>query len=198
MSSHHSDQMSQRSQVSRVALWMTISKVLSQWLSQWQGHLLSCSGQLKIQKQWGLRTKDWRLRTKDWGFRIEEWGPKKKDWRSRILSPQSLYPLKPKKSSKIENILTSHFPQLVEACQEEMFIHAMKTIDELLKRKIKIIFLKISTLMWTVLWSKSNISHTLIAVPASCTCITLSLTAYMCALTPKYNIKANTLLNVTW
>ena len=37
--------------------------------------------------------------------------------------------------------------------------------------------------MWTVLWSKSNISHTLIAVPASCTCITLSLTAYMCALT---------------
>ena len=47
MSSHHSDQMSQRSQVSRVALWMTISKVLSESVSQWQGHLLSCSGQLR-------------------------------------------------------------------------------------------------------------------------------------------------------
>ena len=49
---HHSDQMSQRSQVSRVTLCMSISKVLSEWVSesviQWQGHLLSCSGQLKI------------------------------------------------------------------------------------------------------------------------------------------------------
>ena len=43
MFSHHADQMSQRSQVSRVALWMSSSKVLTQW----QGHLLSCSGQLK-------------------------------------------------------------------------------------------------------------------------------------------------------
>ena len=54
MSSHHSDQMSQRSQVSAVALCMSKVKVLgvsesvSQWVSQWQGHLLSCSGQLKI------------------------------------------------------------------------------------------------------------------------------------------------------
>ena len=47
MSLHHSDQMSQRSQVSRVALCMSKVKVLSvsesvsQWVSQWQGHLLS-------------------------------------------------------------------------------------------------------------------------------------------------------------
>ena len=34
MSPHHSDQMSQRSQVSRVALWMTISKVLSDWVTE--------------------------------------------------------------------------------------------------------------------------------------------------------------------
>ena len=48
---HHSDQMSQRSpHVSWVTLWMSISKVLSDWLSQWQGHLLSCCGQLKTCK----------------------------------------------------------------------------------------------------------------------------------------------------
>ena len=48
---HHSDQMSQRSpHVSWVTLWMSISKVLSDWLSQWQGHLLSCCGQLKSNK----------------------------------------------------------------------------------------------------------------------------------------------------
>ena len=35
MSPHHSDQMSQRSQVSRVALFLSSSKVLSQWLNQW-------------------------------------------------------------------------------------------------------------------------------------------------------------------
>ena len=40
-----SDQMSRRrSQVSSVALWMSSSKVLSQSVSEWQGHLLSCSG----------------------------------------------------------------------------------------------------------------------------------------------------------
>ena len=86
MSSHHSEQMSQRSQVSRIALrrcfqnvfvfvfvflsiflvrsclFITLIKCLkgrkslgslcnvkskSEWLSEWQGHLLSCSGQLK-------------------------------------------------------------------------------------------------------------------------------------------------------
>ena len=45
MSPDHSDQMSQRLQVSRVAL--CISKVKVPSVSQWQGHLLSCSGQLK-------------------------------------------------------------------------------------------------------------------------------------------------------
>ena len=55
MSPHHSDQMSQRSQVSRVALCMSKVKVLSasewvsEWVSEWQGHLLSCFGQLKTQ-----------------------------------------------------------------------------------------------------------------------------------------------------
>ena len=48
MSSHHSDQMSQRSQVSGVALCISKVKVpsVSQSVSEWQGHLLSCSGQL--------------------------------------------------------------------------------------------------------------------------------------------------------
>ena len=52
---HHSDQMSQRSQVSRVALCMSKVKVLSvsesvsESVSQWQGRLLSCSGQLKTE-----------------------------------------------------------------------------------------------------------------------------------------------------
>ena len=45
---HHSHQMSQRSQVSGVCLWMWSSKVLSQPVTEWQGHLLTCSGQLKI------------------------------------------------------------------------------------------------------------------------------------------------------
>ena len=55
MSPHHSDQMSQRSHVSRVALCKSKVKVLwvsesvSQWVSEWQGHLLSCSGQLKME-----------------------------------------------------------------------------------------------------------------------------------------------------
>ena len=48
---HHSDQMSQRSQVSRVALCMSISKVLSESVSQSVSdkvtYILSCSGQLK-------------------------------------------------------------------------------------------------------------------------------------------------------
>ena len=46
---HHSDQMSQRSQVSRMALWCQKVKVpwLSESVSQWQGHLLSCSGVAK-------------------------------------------------------------------------------------------------------------------------------------------------------
>ena len=46
---HHSDQMFQRSQVSRVALCMSKVKVLwvTESVREWQGHLLSCSGQLK-------------------------------------------------------------------------------------------------------------------------------------------------------
>ena len=50
MSPHRSDQMSQWSQVSRIALCMAKVKVtdwVSDWVSEWQGHLLSCSGQLK-------------------------------------------------------------------------------------------------------------------------------------------------------
>ena len=45
--------MSQRSQVNWVTFCMSISKIpwvtesVSQWVRQWQGHLLSCSGQLK-------------------------------------------------------------------------------------------------------------------------------------------------------
>ena len=51
---YHFDQMSQRSQVSRVALWMTSSKVLHKWLwlSHLQGHLLSSSGQLRKNWPW--------------------------------------------------------------------------------------------------------------------------------------------------
>ena len=51
MSPHHSDQMVQWSQVSSIALCMAKVKVsdsVSQWVSEWQGHLLSCSGHLKI------------------------------------------------------------------------------------------------------------------------------------------------------
>jgi len=53
---HHSDKMSQRSQVSRVALCMSkvkvplVSELVSEWVSEWLGHLLSCSGQLKTLK----------------------------------------------------------------------------------------------------------------------------------------------------
>ena len=47
--------MSQRSHVSRVALYVSKVKVpwVTQWLSEWQGHILSCSGQLKIKCVWG-------------------------------------------------------------------------------------------------------------------------------------------------
>ena len=46
---HHSesDQMSGRSEDNSIVFCISISKVLSEWVSQWQGHLLSCSGQLK-------------------------------------------------------------------------------------------------------------------------------------------------------
>ena len=54
---HHSDQMSQRSQVSSTStLWSLcngksksywLSQWVSEWVSEWQGHLLSCCGQLK-------------------------------------------------------------------------------------------------------------------------------------------------------
>ena len=52
MSSHHSEQMSQWSQVSRIALCMAkvkVSELVSYLVSEWQGHLLSCSGQLKME-----------------------------------------------------------------------------------------------------------------------------------------------------
>ena len=52
MSPHHSDQMSEMYNAHKIVFWMSISKVLSESVSesvsQWQGHLLSCSGQLKI------------------------------------------------------------------------------------------------------------------------------------------------------
>ena len=54
MSPHHTDQMSQWSQVFRIALCITkvkVTELVTQWLSESQGHLLSCSGQLKIQKR---------------------------------------------------------------------------------------------------------------------------------------------------
>ena len=50
MSPHHSDQMPQWPQVSRIILCMAkvkVSEWVSQSVSEWQGHLLSCSGQLK-------------------------------------------------------------------------------------------------------------------------------------------------------
>ena len=49
-SPHHSDQMPQWPQVSRITLCMAkvkVSEWVSQSVSEWQGHLLSCSGQLK-------------------------------------------------------------------------------------------------------------------------------------------------------
>ena len=51
-----SDQMSQRSQVSRIALCMSKLKVLwvTDWVSEWQSHPLSCSGQLKRYKVRGV------------------------------------------------------------------------------------------------------------------------------------------------
>ena len=64
---HQSDQVSQRSHVFRVALCM--SKVKVPWLtdsvSQWQGHLLSCSGQLKHKQQYIVsKTNLWSGRPK--------------------------------------------------------------------------------------------------------------------------------------
>ena len=50
MSPHHSDKMPQWPQVSRIILCMAkvnVSEWVSQSVSEWQGHLLSCSGQLK-------------------------------------------------------------------------------------------------------------------------------------------------------
>ena len=47
MSPHHSDQISGKSEVNWIVFCVTISKVLSESVSEWQGHLLSCSGQLK-------------------------------------------------------------------------------------------------------------------------------------------------------
>ena len=57
MSPYHSDQISQRSHVSRVTLYVPKSKVwlsqsvsqsVTEWVSEWQGHLLSCFGQLEM------------------------------------------------------------------------------------------------------------------------------------------------------
>ena len=39
--------MSGRSEDNSIVFCISISKVLDEWVSQWQGHLLSCSGQLK-------------------------------------------------------------------------------------------------------------------------------------------------------
>ena len=59
MSSHHSEQMSQRLKVSRIARCMSKVKV-TDWVSQWQGHLLSCSGQLKINGWVRWLTNNWK------------------------------------------------------------------------------------------------------------------------------------------
>ena len=48
MSPHHSDQMSQRSQVSRVALFLSRSKVLSESVSDSVSDKVTYSGQLKM------------------------------------------------------------------------------------------------------------------------------------------------------
>ena len=53
MSPHHTDQMSQWSQVSRIALCMAKVNV-SQSVSDLLSHLLSCSGQLKIMSKMQL------------------------------------------------------------------------------------------------------------------------------------------------
>ena len=44
-----------------VVFCMSISQVLSEWVSEWQGHLLSCSGQLKnenchLRQDWWKKT----------------------------------------------------------------------------------------------------------------------------------------------
>ena len=52
MSLHHSDQMSGRYEDYYIVFCMSISKVLSEWVSQWQGHLLSCSKQLIMIITW--------------------------------------------------------------------------------------------------------------------------------------------------
>ena len=61
MSPHHSDQISEKSEVNWIVFCITISKVLSEWVSEWvsewQGHLLSCSGQLKTLPE-AQRTQD--------------------------------------------------------------------------------------------------------------------------------------------
>ena len=58
MSPHHSDQMSQRSQVSRVALCMSNVKVLSvtQWLSDSVSDKVTCSGQQKSTQSTFIKT----------------------------------------------------------------------------------------------------------------------------------------------
>ena len=58
MSHHHSDQMSQRSQVSRVALCMSNVKVLSvtQWLSDSVSDKVTCSGQQKSTQSTFIKT----------------------------------------------------------------------------------------------------------------------------------------------
>ena len=65
MSPHHSDQMSEMYNAHKIVFCMSISKVL--WVSQWQGHLLSCSGQLKTKDGEKLTLKENpRLTDKSW------------------------------------------------------------------------------------------------------------------------------------
>ena len=55
-----SNQISQRSQLSGVTLWMQLVKSwLTEFVSEWKDHLLSCSGQLKMfltmfEKSWNI------------------------------------------------------------------------------------------------------------------------------------------------
>ena len=71
MSTHHSDQMSLRSQVSWVTLWQSMaclmfqkSKVaqsLTLSVSDWQGHLLSCQTPLWTGKKEMIATLNWNI-----------------------------------------------------------------------------------------------------------------------------------------
>ena len=85
MSPHHSDQMSEMYNAHKIVFCMSISKVLSvsEWVSEWQGHLLSCSGQLKMGTQ--------KLKKVPMGTRSPKWGPMSMwlQWECRQMNDRS-------------------------------------------------------------------------------------------------------------